>query len=450
MREQREQVTLNRKEQKRLKVLNDLESRTTTIQKASELLGLSLRHVYRLQARYRLEGAAALAHGNRERTSHRRLPTEVRDKIIELTREEFSDYNDYHLTDILTEEYGIQVSRSSVRRLRRREGLSSPRKRRAPQHRSRRERYPRPGMLLQIDGSDHDWLEDRGPGLTLIAAIDDATSEVPYALFRPEEDAVGYFCLLRAISQTQGLPLALYADRHTIFQSPKKATIEQELAGERPRSQFGRLVDELGIELIPSYSPQARGRIERLFGTLQDRLVKELRRAGAATLEEADDALRKYLPRFNARFAQEPADPEWAYLQWPTELDPEAVFCFKHQRTVANDNTVSFSGHPLQIPPDRHRANYARCRVEVRQQLDGGLSIAYQGRVLISFAPEEPGLPRMGKFTPASKPARKITVTKPVKRRSAKPKSRQPWKPPADHPWRKPFKNAAKSPRTMK
>ncbi len=450
MREQREQVTLNRKEQKRLKVLNDLESRTTTIQTASELLGLSLRHVYRLQARYRLEGAAALAHGNRGRTSHRRLPTEARDKIIGLTREEFSDYNDYHLTDILTEEYGIQVSRSSVRRIRRQEGLSSPRKRRAPQHRSRRERYPRPGMLLQIDGSDHDWLEDRGPGLTLIAAIDDATSEVPYALFRPEEDAVGYFCLLRAITQTQGLPLALYADRHTIFQSPKKATIEQQLAGERPRSQFGRLVDELGIELIPSYSPQARGRIERLFGTLQDRLVKELRRAGAGTLEEADRALQKYLPRFNARFAQEPADPEWAYLQWPTELDPEAVFCFKHQRTVANDNTVSFSGHPFQIPPDRHRGNYARCRVEVRQQLDGGLNIAYQGRVLISFAPEEPGPPRLGKFTPASKPARKIPVTKPVKRRSAKPKSRQPWKPPADHPWRKPFKIAVKSPRAMK
>ena len=188
--------------------------------KTSELLGLSLRHVYRLQARYRLEGAAALAHGNRGRPSRRRLPDQVRDKIIELTREEFSDFNDYHLTDILTEEYGIQVSRSSVRRIRRQEGLSSPRKRRAPQHRSRRERYP--GILLQIDGSDHDWLEDRGPGLTLIAAIDDATSEVLYALFRPEEDAFGYFCLLRAITQTQGLPLALCADRHTIFQSPKR------------------------------------------------------------------------------------------------------------------------------------------------------------------------------------------------------------------------------------
>ncbi len=450
MREQREQVTLNRKEQKRLKVLNDLEVRTTTVHKASEVLGLSVRQVYRLRARYRVEGAAALVHGNRGRPPPHRTPEEVQQQVLELVRNHYHDYNDCHLTEVLAEEHDIALSRSTVRRIRHAAGLRGPRKRRAPQHRSRRERYPRPGMLLQIDGSDHDWLEERGPRLTLIAAIDDATSEVPYALFRPEEDAVGYFCLLRAISQTQGLPLALYADRHTIFQSPKKATIEQELAGERPRSQFGRLVDELGVELIPSYSPQARGRIERLFGTLQDRLVKELRRAGATTLEEADRLLQNYLPRFNARFAQEPTDPEWAYLQWPTELDPEAVFCFKHQRTVANDNTVSFSGHPLQIPADRHRANYARCRVEVRQQLDGRLSIAYQGRVLISFAPEEPGLPRMGKFTPASKPARKITVTKPVKRRSAKPESRQPWKPPADHPWRKPFKIAAKSPRAMK
>ena len=188
-------MTLNRKEQKRLKVLNDLEAGTTTIQKASELLGLSLRHVYRLQARYRLEGAAALAHGNRGRPSHRRLPDGVRDKIIELTREEFSDFNDYHLTDILTEEYNLRISRSSVRRIRRQEGLPSPRKRRAPLHRSRRERYPQRGMLLQIDGSHHDWLEGRGPKLVLIAAVDDATGEVPFALFRPEEDAAGYFLL---------------------------------------------------------------------------------------------------------------------------------------------------------------------------------------------------------------------------------------------------------------
>ena len=154
-------------------------------------------------------------------------------------------------------------------------------------------------MLLQLDGSPHPWLEERGPKLALIAAIDDATSEVPYALFREEEDAAGYFELFQEIALSRGLPQAVYADRHTIFQSLKKATLEQQLAGERPRSQFERLMDELAVELIPALSPQAKGRVERLFGTLQDRLVKELREANASTKEQANQVLRAYLPQFS-------------------------------------------------------------------------------------------------------------------------------------------------------
>ncbi len=447
MREQREQVTLNLKEQKRLKVLNDLEAGMTTIQKASELLGLSLRQVYRLRTRYRVEGAAALVHGNRGRPPPHRTPQEVQQQVLELIGSHYHDYNDCHLTEVLAEEHDIALSRSTVRRIRHAAGLRGPRKRRAPRHRSRRERYPQRGMLLQIDGSHHDWLEGRGPKLVLIAAIDDATGEVPFALFRPEEDAAGYFLLLQQIVQSHGLPLALYADRHTIFQSPKKATIEQELAGERPRSQFGRLVDELGIELIPSYSPQARGRIERLFGTLQDRLVKELRQAKVSTLEQADPLLLEFLPRFNTRFAKDPAQPESAYRPWPEELSPEAVFCFKHKRTVANDNTVSFSGHPFQIPPDRYRGNYARCRVEVCQQLDGRLGIWYQGRQLISFDAARPGLPQLGKFSPIKPPKMQPPPTNRASRKRRKiAKSKTPWKPPADHPWRRPLKIAAKTP----
>jgi len=446
MREQREQVTLNRKEQKRLKVLNDLEAGTTTIPKASELLGLSLRHVYRLRTRYRAEGASALAHGNRGRPPPHRIPEEIQHQVLELIRNHYHDYNDCHLTDVLAEEHDIILSRSTVRRIRHAAGLRGPRKRRTPQHRSRRDRYPQRGMLLQIDGSHHDWLEGRGPKLVLIAAVDDATGEVPFALFRPEEDAAGYFLLLQEIVQTLGIPLALYADRHTIFQSPKKATIEQELAGERPRSQFGRMVDELGIELIPSYSPQARGRIERLFGTLQDRLVKELRQAKASTLEQADQLLLKFLPRFNTRFAKDPAHPESAYQPWPEAVLPEAVFCFKHKRTVANDNTISFSGHPFQIPPDRRRGNYARCRVEVCQQMDGQLSIWYQERQLISFDPALAGLPQLGKFTPIPPPKMQPPPTKmPSRKRNKTAKSKVPWKPPPDHPWRQPWKKGAKS-----
>lgn len=224
---------------------------------------------------------------------------------------------------------------------------------------------------MQIDGSDHDWLEGRGPRLTLVAAIDDATGEIPATLFREQEDAAGYFLLLRKIVEGPGVPMALYADRHTIFRSPKKPTLQQELAEEAPKSQFGRLVDELGIELIPSFSPQARGRVERLFETLQDRLVKELGLENVGSLDEANGFLETFLSRYNACFTQDPAEPVSAYLPLPEDLDLEAAFSFKHQRTVRNDNTISFSGHALQIPPDEHRGNYARCRVDVRQLMDG-------------------------------------------------------------------------------
>lgn len=435
-------VTLTVKEQKRLHVLNELEAGRITNRKASELIGVTERHIYRLKAKYRIEGAKALEHGNRGRESPRRIPDAIRAQVVNLVREKYRGFNDHHLTELLRERHDILLSRSTVRRLRQEVGLASPRKRRAPKHRSRRERYPRRGMLLQIDGSDHDWLEGRGPGLTLIAAIDDATGEIPFALFRDEEDAAGYFLLLRRIVEAYGLPLALYADRHTIFRSPKKPTIEQELAGEAPRSQFGRLVDELGIELIPSYSPQARGRVERLFGTLQDRLVKELRLEKVCSLEEANRFLEDFLPRFNAGFTQDPTEPESAYLRLPKDVNLEALFCFKHQRKVRNDNTISFAGHILQIPPDRHRGNYARCRVEVRQHMDGRLSVWHQGRKLTTFDPEENGPPRVGKFTPALKVGRNRPSANGKKSQVEKPKSRQPWKPPADHPWRKPIKSS--------
>ena len=371
---------------------------------AAEMLGLSLRQVRRLVAAYREEGAAGLAHGNRGRPSTNKTPEDVQDRILQLARGPYHDYNDTHFAEKLVEQHGIVVSRSTVRRLRRSIGQDSPRKRRSPRHRSRRERYPLPGMLLQIDGSQHDWLEGRGPRLVLIAAIDDATNEIPHALFRYQEDAAGYFELMHAISQSHGLPLAVYADRHTIFQSPAKATIEQQLSGELPRSQFGRLMHELAIESIAARSPQAKGRVERLFGTLQDRLVKELREAQASTLEEANRVLRSYFPSFSARFPFPAADAGSAYRPWPADLQPEQVFSFKHQRTVASDNTISFDGKRLQIPPGPKRISYARARVDVHQYLDGRLAICYKDEVLIVYQPATQDPVRVGRFTPAILP----------------------------------------------
>jgi len=432
----KERVTLTREEQKRLVLAMELDARRVKAGEAAVVLGLSIRQVRRVLAAYRKKGAAGLAHGNRGRSSPHRLPLDTRERILELARGPFQDYNDTHFTEKLNQEYGIPVSRSSVRRLRRSIGQGSPRKRRPPRHRSRRERFPLRGMLLQIDGSHHDWLEGRGPSLVLIAAIDDATNEVPHALFRDQEDAAGYFELIHAISQSHGLPQAVYADRHTIFQSPAKPTIDQQLSGELPRSQFGRLMDELAIESIPAHSPQAKGRIERLFGTLQDRLVKELREAQASTLEQANRVLWSYLPSFNALFTLPPPQPGSAYRPWPADLQPDQVFSFKHHRIVANDNTISFDGKRLRIPPGPNRISYARARVDILQYLDGRLAISYKGDTLIIYQPASPDPVRVAKFTPAPLPEVAPPQIKP-EHPPSKPKPRKPHKPAPDHPWRR-------------
>jgi transposase len=431
-------VTFSMNEIKRLYVMQQIGEHQLTGPQAAELLGLSLRQIRRLFAKYREEGAPGLVHGNRGRTPNNRIEEAVQAKIWELAQEAYQDYNDSHFTEELAEEYGLEVSRSSVRRIRRQNGQPSPRKRRSLRHRSRRVRKAQAGMLLQTDGSRHDWLEGRGPWLSLIAYIDDATNQVAGATFRDEEDAAGYFLGLQEICLTQGIPAAIYADQHTIFQSPTQATLEQELAGETPRSQLGRLLDELGIELIAARSPQAKGRVERLWETLQDRLVKALRKAGASNREEANRVLGDFLPKFNQRFQVAPAQPATAYVPWPKDYRPEDYFCFKHTRTVTNDNTIPFDGHRLQIPPGPQRRSYARAKVDVWQHLDARLEVRYQGQSLATFEPATDAPVRVHKFQPApgqEAPEKKPGAAKALK----KPKVRKPSKPAADHPWRRPL-----------
>jgi len=431
-------VTFSMNEIKRLYVMQQIADHQLTGPQAAERLGLSLRQIRRLIAKYREEGAPGLVHGNRGRAPNNRIEEAVRAKIWELAEEQYQDYNDSHFTEELAEEHGLAVSRASVRRIRRQNGQPSPRKRRSPRHRSRRVRKPQAGMLLQTDGSRHDWLEGRGSWLSLIAYIDDATNQVAGATFRDEEDAAGYFVGLREICLTQGIPAAIYADQHTIFQSPTQATLEQELSGETPRSQLGRLLDELAIELIAAHSPQAKGRVERLWETLQDRLVKALRKAGASNREEANRVLGDFLPKFNQRFQVAPAQAATAYVPWPKEYRPEDYFCFKHTRTVTNDNTIPFDGHRLQIPPGPQRRSFARAKVDVWQHLDGRLEVRYQGQSLATFEPATDAPVRVHKFQPApgqEAPEKKPGAAKALK----KPKVPKAYKPAADHPWRRPL-----------
>jgi len=440
----KEMVTLNRKEQRRLMVVNAVEVGRVTVREAAEVLSLSPRHVRRIVVAYRKEGAQALAHGNRGRKPHNAFDSDLKRKVLELAQSTYAGCNTQHFNELMAERESIAISRSSVRLILLQAGIRSPRRRRPPKHRSRRERYPREGMLLQIDGSRDDWLEGRGPYLSLIGAIDDATGKVPYALFRDEEDAQGYTLLLRHIVENQGIPEALYHDGHGIFERSKKEpeTLEEQLAGRRKPTKFGRMMEELGIISITSLSPQARGRIERLWGTFQDRLKSELRIAGAKTAEEANQLLWDFLPRFNPRFAVPAREPGLDYRQVPDGFKLDEIFCFKYERTVGRDNVVRFGKHRLQIMPTNGRLSYAKAKVEVHERMDGSLAVYYKGQCLLtkSAPPEAPVLRvrSTARFIPGSIDSPEPTpyvATKPTKA-----KTRRPYKPAQDHPWRRPYK----------
>lgn len=406
-------LTLSQREEARLQVLNKVLEGWLGVADAARVLGVSERHGWRLLAAYRKEGAAAVAHGNRGRKPVHVIGEEVKRRVKELAQGRYGGLNHCHFTELLAEREGLVLSRSTVRRILIAVGVKSPRRRRLPKHRIRRERYPQEGMLLQVDGSRHDWLEGRGPYLTLVGAIDDATGTVPHALFREQEDAHGYFLLLREVIGSKGIPLALYSDRHGIFQrSPREPeSLEEQLAGERSPTQFGRALRELGIESILAGSPQAKGRIERLWGTFQERLVAELCLAGASTTEKANQVLWEFLPRFNTRFGVPPAQSGSAYRQPPPKLCLEGVLCFKYQRAVARDNTVRFGGHTLQVLPGLERLSYAHARVEVQERLDGSLVVSYQGQVISTTeAPPHPVTLRARKGTRSEAPAPSVSL----------------------------------------
>lgn len=243
---------------------------------------------------------------------------------------------------------------------------------------------PQAGLLIQMDGSHHPWLEDRGPRLVLHAAIDDATGRVLGGVFRLEEDAHGYFLLLRHLIRRFGLPSATYTDRHGIFHRDPRTplTVAEQLQGRPESTQIGRALQELGIRWIGAQSPQAKGRIERLFGTFQDRLVVELRLAQASTLSQAQRVLDRFLPRDNARFTQAPAHPEPAWRPAPALGDLDRICSFKYQRTVQRDHTVQLDGRLLQLRPGPHGRSYAGTRVDVHAHLDGTLAVYYRGQRL--------------------------------------------------------------------
>jgi transposase len=416
-------ITMTSREQRRAWVLTRALKGELTMTEAAATLRLSERQLWRLRVAFERDGPAGLVHGNRGRPSKRRLDASLREQVVELRRTTYADVNDSHLAELLAEREGIEVSRPSLQRILRAAGLASPRRRRPPRHRSRRERMPAEGLLLQVDGSRHDWLEGRGPWLTLVGAIDDATGMVPAATFRDHEDAAGYLEILRATIGTHGRPGALYHDRHGAFAPTSPGTAEP--GGPEELSQVGRALVELGIGSIAARSAQAKGRIERLWGTFQDRLVVELRLADVVDRDGANVFLGTFLPRFNARFNVPPADPVPAWRAVPADVRLERVLVFKYRRKVARDHTIRLDGEILQLPPGRGGRGYAGRLVEVHVRLDGSI-VAFDGEreLAVTAAPPDPAQLRAQhrlRPDPGLVPGAATL----------------PWTPSADHPWRR-------------
>ena len=353
-------------------------------------MGVSTRHTRRILAAYRQEGAAALAHGNRGRRPANATPQALMTEALHLARTRYAGVNHTHLSELLREREGIGIDRSTLRRILVSAGVNSPRSRRPPKHRVRRERMPCEGMLIQIDGSHHRWLGKDGPQFTLLLAVDDATSCVADALFCLEETTRDYFQMLEGLIRRWGIPLSLYADRHTVFKQTPGG--RQKV---RASTQFTRAMAELGVQMVFARSPQGKGRVERMAGTFQDRLVSELRLAGASTIPEASSILADFLPRFNERFRVPARRQEVAYRPLDTDICLDRIFCYKHWRRVARDNTVKYRWRTLQLLPDAEPGTYAGSKVEVLEGLDGTLRVQHEGRIIPSQeAPPRPGVLR--------------------------------------------------------
>jgi transposase len=379
-------MELTMKEKHRIEVIQGVISGRLTVGQAAEVLARCERTVFRMCFQLKADGLEGLVHGNKGRVSPRRTPETIRSQVLELVKGKYGDINDTHLCELLAKHEKLELGRETLRRLLRSAGVKPKRKRRSPRYRSRRERKEAFGMMLQLDASEHDWLEGRGPWLTLVGAIDDATNH-RWAHFVPAETTWAYMDLMLEVFTTHGLPLSLYADKHSIFRVAREPTLLEQLHGEEPLTQFGRAMQELAVPIISAHSPQAKGRIERQWGFLQDRLVVELRLANACTIDEANAVLRRVLDDYNARFCVPPRQTVSVFRPAPSAAELSKILCIKEQRVVNKDHTISFQGLVLQIPPSKHFHSIASRKVDVLQKRNGGVEILYRGSSVAQFSP---------------------------------------------------------------
>jgi len=436
---------MSQKEVARAGLVRAAEQGKVTNDEGAEALGVSVRQFRRLRAAYRIEGATGLVHGNRGQPSPQRWPEEKRQEVRELMVGKYAGFNDCHLTEKLRTVERLTLSREWLRQVRLEAKLPAKRKRRAPKHRRRRERAAREGALVLIDGSTHDWLEGRGPAFTLVGAIDDATGKILALAVRLHEDLHGYMQMLGSVLGAHGVPVAFYGDRFgALVRNDDHWSLEEQLAGRQRPTQFGQILEDLGVAFIAAGSPQAKGRIERCWGTLQDRMVSEIRLLGLTTPEQVVDHLPQLIAAHNARFAVVARVTESAWRHAPPQL--ERLLACRYARTVARDNTASLRGRWIQLPPRSRGRSWQGCTVEVRECLDGTALVLHGDEVIARQGP--PTSPFTLIFRDGghatrrcpenfSPPPPQTPVAKPVEPRNRRAQITNIRVPAPQHPWRR-------------
>ncbi len=403
---------MGQKELHRWHLMKMVEVGKITLKEAAEKIGVSYRQAKRIRRAIRDRGIKGLIHGNRGRPAWNRIPEAVRQRVLKLSRETYAMFNDTHFTEKLLEREGLILSRERVRQIRRGAGIGPKRRRRVRQHRKRRERKSQEGLMVLWDGSLHLWFGPKSPPCCLMTALDDATGKVLAARFFAFEGSAGYLWLLKKILTRYGVPSSIYQDRHgALHRNDPHWTLEEQLVGRQEPTQVGWALEALNIHPIFALSPQAKGRVEKLFGTLQDRLVAELALQRITDIEAANQYLDKiFLRAFNHRFSVKPQQMDKAWRSAPQHLD--RIISFRYHATVANDNAVRLGTVTLDIPPGPYGRSYAKAKVEVRQLLSGAWQVYYQDLLIAKHPP-----------TPLKEPLRAL----PRNRRLARGTSSYPW-----------------------
>lgn len=406
-------VMVGQRELRRLHVIQKVIERVINQVEASEILSLSCRQIRRIVKRIKVEGDKGVIHKSRGRPSNRRIPGRIKDKVISLYQTKYKGFGPTLASEKLLERDGMRINDETLRSWLIETGdWKKTRKKKG--HRQWRERKHHYGEMVQMDGSHHEWFEDRGPRCVLMGYIDDATGDA-FGRFYGYEGTIPAMDSFKRYIQKRGLPMSVYLDKYKTYKSTAKPSIQDELNDVEPLSDFERALKELGVEVLHANSPQAKGRIERLFGTLQDRLVKEMRLRRIRTLEEGNQFLEEYLPLYNRRFSVSPKGKDNLHRPLVKGLDLDTILCRRTERALRNDFTVAHNHKLYQI-----EETIQTSKVMVQDQIDGSIRIYYKDRAL-----------RFKEITERPVRERKELVVVPKKK---------PFTPPPSHPWRWNFK----------